>query len=95
MKITIEYFGSAREAAGVAREVVESAAPMTAVRLLASLAQARGGRLAAACCCSGRPDGGLSPSVLLAVENRQVAAGRESELRDGDEIVVLPPVSGG
>jgi len=36
---------------------------------------------------------GLPPEALLAVN--QAFAGRDAELRDGDEVALMPPVSGG
>jgi molybdopterin converting factor small subunit len=92
MKVTIEYFAQAREAAGVVREVVETAAPCTAQALVVRLARERGGRLAELLLTG---DGRLSASVLLAVGDRQVRADQPLELRDGDEVLVVPAVSGG
>src|SRR5271163_2066529 len=92
MKITIEYFGPAREAAGVVREIVDIEPPARARRLIAALARQRGGKLAALLLGS---NGELSPSVLIAVGDRQDSGDQPIELTDGDEIVVVPPVAGG
>ncbi|MCE9529979.1 MAG: MoaD/ThiS family protein [Planctomycetes bacterium] len=92
MKITIEYFGPAREAAGLTREVVETDADMSAHRLIGSLAKSRGGRLASLLLAV---DGSLSTSVLLAIGDRQVGPGEDVALREGDEILVISPISGG
>jgi molybdopterin converting factor small subunit len=91
MKVTIEYFAQAREAAGVVREVVETP-PCTAQALVARLAQERGGRLGSLLLTA---KGRLSHGVLLVVDGCQVAADEPYELRDGDEVLVMPAVSGG
>jgi molybdopterin converting factor small subunit len=92
MNVTIEYFAQARDAAGVVREVVELVAPCTVQGLIVRLAQERGGRLAALVLTA---DGRLSSSVLLAVGERQVPADQPLPLCDGDQVLVMPAVSGG
>ncbi len=92
MKVTVEYFAQARHAAGVAREEVETAEPCTVQALVTELARRRGGRLASLLLTA---DGRLSSGVLLAVGARQVPADEPLPLRDGDEVLVMPAVSGG
>jgi molybdopterin converting factor small subunit len=46
MRVTVDYFGPAREAAGVPVEVVTLDAPCTAADLVVRVARSRGGRLA-------------------------------------------------
>jgi len=90
MRVTVEYFGPARDAAGVARELVDCNPPCTAQELVVRLARARGGRLASLVL----RDDWLSPVVLVAVNDQQVE--REPvALRDGDVVALIPPVSGG
>jgi molybdopterin converting factor small subunit len=91
VRVTVEYFGAAREAAGLAREAIECDPPCPAAELVAQIARNRGGRLAHLLLTDNR----LSPSVLLAVGDRQVTADDRVPLRDGDEITVIPPISGG
>ena len=91
MIVMVEYFGPARDAAGVVRESVECDPPCPAVELVERIARERGGRLAALLLKDGR----LSRSVLLSVGDRQIGRDEEMLLRDGDEVVVIPPVSGG
>ncbi|HJZ89583.1 MAG TPA: MoaD/ThiS family protein [Gemmataceae bacterium] len=91
MRVTVEYFGAAREAAGLAREAIEYDPPCPAAELVARVARNRGGRLAQLLLADNR----LSPSVLVAVGDRQVTADDRVLLRDGDEITVIPPISGG
>ena len=92
MKVTVEYFAQARAAAGLVREIVEVPAPCTAQALVARLARDRGNRLAALLLTE---DGQLSGSVLLAVGERQVFSNEPLALSDGDEVLVMPAVSGG
>jgi len=91
VRVTVEYFGAAREAAGVGRETVECDPPCSATELVTRLARERGGRLAHLLLVNDR----LAPSVLIAVGDRQATAAESINLRDGDEVVVIPPVSGG
>ena len=89
MRVTVEFFGAAREAEGAARLGIDCDPPTTAQDLVARLARARGGRLARLLLHADR----LAPSVLIAVNDRQAA--EPVPLKDGDEITVIPPVSGG
>ena len=89
MRVTVEFFGPAREAVGQARLGVDCKEPTTAQDLVARIARERGGRLAHLLLAEDR----LSPSVLIAVNDVQAAG--PVPLTDGDEVTVLPPVSGG
>lgn len=89
MRVMVEFFGPAREAAGQARLGLDCDMPTTAQDLVAHLARERGGRLAHLLLTNDR----LVPSVLIAVNDVQAAG--PVPLKDGDEITVLPPVSGG
>ena len=90
MRVTIEYFGPAREATGTAREEIDCTPPCSAQDLVTRIAHDRGGRLAGLLLRDGR----LSPALLLAVNDRQVA-GEPVPLQDGDVVSIIPPVSGG
>ncbi|HVK07454.1 MAG TPA: MoaD/ThiS family protein [Gemmataceae bacterium] len=90
MRVTVEYFGPAREAAGVSREAIDTG-PCTAVDLVVRLAREKGGRFARLLLAGDA----LGPSVLVAVGDRQATAEAPIPLRDGDEVAVIPPVSGG
>ena len=89
MRVTIEFFGPAREAAGQSRLGIDCEVAVTAQDVVARLARERGGRLAHLLLADDR----LTPSVLIAVNDFQATG--PVALRDGDEITVLPPVSGG
>jgi MoaD family protein len=91
MMVAVEYFAQAREAAGRSRELVELPEACTVQALIGRLARERGERLASLLF---GPDGNLAGSVLLAVRGRQVSAATV-ELHDGDEVLVMPAVSGG
>jgi molybdopterin converting factor small subunit len=90
MRVTIEYFGPAREATGIAREEVNCTPPCSAQDLVTRIARDRGGRLAGLLLRDDR----LSPALLLAVNDGQ-ATGEPVPLRDGDVVSIIPPVSGG
>lgn len=89
MRVTVEYFGPAREAAGVGSETYDAACSVQA--LIRRIAQERGGRLATLLLC----DGKLSRSLLLSVNDRQVSTEEHTELHDSDVVTIIPPVSGG
>ena len=88
MRVTVEYFGPAREAAGLGREAIELPSSCSAAELVTRIASERGGRLASLLLSNGQ----LSRSVMLAVNDQQADA---SPLKDGDVIAIIPPVSGG
>ena len=89
MRVMVEFFGPAREAAGAARVAIDCDAPCTSHDLVARLAGERGGRLAHLLLADGR----LAPSVLIAVNDSEAPG--PIPLQNGDEITVIPPVSGG
>jgi molybdopterin converting factor small subunit len=88
MRVTVEFFGPAREAAGVGREAIELPSPCPAADLVTRIANERGGRLASLLLSDGR----LSQSVMLAVNDHQADA---TPLKEGDVVAIIPPVSGG
>jgi len=81
IKITTLLFGQAREMVGAASLDIEVASPATVASAFAALT-AEHPKLAA-----------MERSLLFAV-NEEYAA-REQALNDGDQLAVLPPVSGG
>jgi MoaD family protein len=88
MRVTVEYFGPARDAAGVGREVIELPSPCSAAELMTRIANERGGRLASLLLSNGQ----LSRSIMLAVNDQQADS---TPLKDGDVVAIIPPVSGG
>jgi molybdopterin converting factor subunit 1 len=81
MEVTVRYFAGHRDIAGRAEERVELRDGAT-VGALWELLVARYPRL-----------GGYSGKLLYAVN--QEFGSLETELRDGDEVALIPPVSGG
>lgn len=82
VRVRLLLFGAARDAAGGAAEAaLELPAPATAASALARL-------------CELHPDLRRFGRSLLVAVNQEYAKGPEG-LRDGDELAVFPPVSGG
>jgi MoaE-MoaD fusion protein len=80
MSIHVLYFAGAREAAGTARETLERA-PTTVVDLRRALTEAHPALAR------------ILPRCRIAVD--QEFAGDDAPLRDGAEVAIVPPVSGG
>jgi molybdopterin synthase catalytic subunit len=80
MPIEVLYFAAARDAAGLARETLAEA-PATVAALRQTLAAARPAL------------GRILPRCRIAVDREFVAD--DAPLRDGAEVAVVPPVSGG
>jgi MoaD family protein len=89
MRVTVEFFGPARDAAGMSRLLIECAAPCSAHDVVTRMAHEHGGRLASLLLHDDR----LASSVIIAVNDRQ--AGADEQLKDGDVVTVIPPISGG
>lgn len=92
MQVTIQYSGQLKLAVGHGEERLELPEGATLDDLVRALAQ--------------RHDNGTrrffvndaghaQPTLMLVVNNRQVPAGTRQVLADGDEIVILQPISGG
>jgi molybdopterin converting factor subunit 1 len=81
MRVTLLYFAAARERAGLASEVLDLADGATAGDALAAVC-ARHPALAA-----------VASKLRLAVDRE--FAGADRSLRDGSEVALIPPVSGG
>lgn len=93
LRITVHYSAQARQAAGTNAERVELPAPATLADLLTNLAERHTGltRLMLGTC----EPAGAKPALLVFVGDRQVRLHDPSPLRDGDEVTLLPPISGG
>jgi molybdopterin synthase catalytic subunit len=81
VRLTVLYFAAAREAAGVAREVLDAAGPLT-VRELRALLVARHAGLAR-----------VLPRCRVA--GAEEMADDDQPVPDGAEIALIPPVAGG
>lgn len=80
MRIRVLVFGVLKERLGGAERALDLGEHATVADVLAWARELLG-------------EGGLTRSLAVAV-NREYAAG-DAELRDGDEVALLPPVSGG
>ena len=89
MRVTVEFFGPAREAAGTSRMEIDFQPPCSAQEIVVRVAHNHGGRLASLLLHDDR----LSNSIIVAVNDRQ--ATDPVQLCDGDVVTVIPPVSGG
>lgn len=84
MTVTLRLFAAAREAAGRATDTYElDAAPSV------------GALLDAACSAYGPTFAAVLERARVWVNGDEPAEGSATRLADGDEVAVLPPVSGG
>jgi sulfur-carrier protein len=81
MAIRLRLFARAREAAGVSQAIVDAA---TLGELLDAASRDYGAEFV-----------GVLEASRVWVNGEEPAAGRATTLADGDEVAVLPPVSGG
>lgn len=84
MQVTVRYFAALREQAGTAEEVLEiPRSPLALAEVIELLGRRHGTELAGA----------------LVAENVRVAINQElasaTQVREGDEVAFLPPVTGG
>lgn len=84
MNIRLLYFARLREVFGLGRESLELSDPATLVDLLEML-RGRGGAWAQE----------LAPGRAFRLAVNQDIAGQDAALRDGDEVAIFPPVTGG
>ncbi len=84
MIVTVRLFAAAREAAGRASEAQDVPPGSTIETLLAQAVQRYGNDFAA-----------VLATARVWLNGDEPTAGTATELHDGDEIAVLPPVSGG
>ncbi len=85
MALTVLYFARLRETLGVAREEIAPAHDLSSVAGLLDHLRSRGGAWQAA----------LAPSQPFRVAVNQDMADALTALRDGDEVALFPPVTGG
>jgi molybdopterin synthase catalytic subunit len=84
MRVRVLFFAASREAAGTAQQEVELPEAATTETLVAALIAAHP-RLA-----------GIMGSSVLALNQEYVARGQAPPaLREGDEVAIIPPLSGG
>jgi molybdopterin converting factor small subunit len=92
IRLRVTYCAQARAAAGVASDEVELDGSCTPGDLLIKVAQKRGENLRRLIL-----DGNAKPhpSVLLFVDGEQISVTGALALKDGDEVEIVPPMSGG
>lgn len=92
MNITLEYMAQLRTAAGRRSETVTGEDGVTLGAVLAEAAT-RLGPAFTALVFDGH--GNLHPSLLMMLNDEQVAPDRSRALRDRDRVTLLTPMSGG
>ena len=92
MKIRIKWLGQARAAADRDRDVFECANAPTIADVLSALVVTHGSTLQRLLL---NEHGAPHSSVMLFVNDEQVVSGSATVLNDGDELTVMPPISGG
>ena len=92
MKVTVKYAAQARLAVGRASEEIDLDGPVTVHDLVIRLSRQHGTafrRLAL------DADGNPHPSLLVVIGDDQVRPGDDRKVTDGEEITLMPPISGG
>lgn len=92
MQVTIQYSGQLKLAVGRGDEQLELPEGATVDDLVRALAQRHdnGARRFFV-----DDTGKAQPTLMVVVNNRQVPAGTKQVLSDGDEVMILQPISGG
>jgi MoaD family protein len=91
VRLKVSYSGQARAAAGCGSEEFELPATATLHDLLLAIASRHGERMAELLDFKNRG----APAVLVFVNEEQVSWEAPPVLKDGDEVMLLSPISGG
>ena len=92
IRIRVNYCAQARAAAGVASDDIELDGARTPADLLAKAVFARGEKLRRILLDeNARPH----PSVLVFANGKQLSLTSTQPLLEGDEVEIVPPISGG
>lgn len=83
MKVNVLYFAVSREVVGKSQEELELADGCSTQKLLTRLVEAYPGLESVMKAC------------VFAVNQEYVPPGQEMVLKDGDEVAIIPPLSGG
>jgi molybdopterin synthase sulfur carrier subunit len=92
MQIRIELFSLAREVIGEPQLMVEVPEGSTVLQLISHLAEQKGEKFAR---LIRKPDGSFSSSIAIALNDQQISLTDPIPLSEGDEISILPAISGG
>lgn len=94
MKLTVKFFASVREAAGLQEDIVQLADNATLRDLISELTS-RYGKQFEREILDERKLPSQHIQYLIDGENARQLGGYDSKLHDGAEVAVLPPVGGG
>ncbi|MEM9659843.1 MAG: MoaD/ThiS family protein [Planctomycetota bacterium] len=92
MEIRIGYLAQVAAAVGTTAEALELAGSPSAADALAELRAQRGSVLDDLVFDA---EGGLLPSIIVCVNNRQIESPDQEPLSDGDEVFLFSAISGG
>lgn len=92
MKIAVQYWAQIKKAAGLDREEIELDGALTPRQLVQKVAGDHGDPLKSFLL---EDDGEPRKHLLLIVGDRHVNWDDEQALSDGDELTIMPPISGG
>ena len=92
MTVKVRYSGQARTAADAAGESLALDGAPGVPGLLRALAERHGEPLRAMLLDAA---GALQPALLVFVNDEQVPRGEAPALKDGDEVTIMAPISGG
>ena len=92
MRITVEYAAQIKRAAGRASEALDLGEPSTVQDAVRQVSERHGEAMDSLLFAGA---GRLHPSILLFVGDAQVRWDQPRELRDGDVLTILSPISGG
>jgi molybdopterin converting factor small subunit len=92
MDVRVDYIAQVKHAAGVATELVSLAGVVPLGDLLDRLAQNHGPQFRSLVFGE---DGCVNPSILVTVNDEQVLPNCGIELKIGDNVAILSPMSGG
>lgn len=92
MKIQVEYAAQIKRAAGLSAETFEWESPCTVQDVLNRVVEKHGEPMQQLLFDANRQ---LHPSILLFIGDTQVRSDQHRQLRDGDVLTILSPISGG
>ena len=92
MSITIEYMAQVKTAAGVSRDSISATTIHTVSQLLHHCAEMHGEALRKILFDD---NGKIRPSLLISVNGKQIFPNDSSKVDDGDDVLVISPMSGG
>ena len=91
MTVTVQYSGQARKAAEIDSEKVDPPDGCSMAELLGKLAEKHGALREMLLTA----DGSVQPSLMLFLNDEQVMRGEAVAFKDGDGLMIVPPISGG